>query len=342
MKILITSYAFAPSVGGIETVSRVMAETFTSRGHTVKILTQSTGECTQSFPYEVIRTPTASEIWKAVQWADIVWQNNTSLKYLWAATLQNKPTAVTLQCALYRHYPRKYWQERLKSLLLKRCRIFAISHYVTQGLNCEYTLLGNPFEAEFQAASKGINRDQDIVFLGRLVSDKGADLLLEALGQLAQEQIQPKTTIIGDGPELEPLKQQAKQLGLSTQIRFTGYLTGDALHKEIARHRIMVIPSRWKEPFGIVALEGIAAGCAVIASEGGGLPEAVGPCGLTFKNDDVAELKEKIQQLVQHPQLMQEMSAQAESHLSSFSIDAQADAYLDAFQTLVDQAKFKT
>lgn len=336
MKILITSYAFAPSVGGIETVTRGMAKVFTERGHTVKVLTQTGEESQEEFPYEVLRTPSLSEIWDAVKWADVVWQNNTSLKYLWAAILQNKPTAVTLQCALYRHYPTKYWQERIKGLLLKRCSVIAISRYVTEGLNTSYVLQGNPFESAFNDIPEDTKRDQDIVFLGRLVSDKGADLLLESLGRLAKDNIQLKTTIIGDGAELQPLKAQAEELGLSKNVRFTGFLTGDALYNEIARHRIMVIPSRWKEPFGIVALEGIASGCAVIASEGGGLPEAVGPCGITFKNDNATELTAAIHQLTSNPEKIRDMVAHADEHLARFSTEEQATAYLEKFQSLIE------
>lgn len=336
MKILITSYAFAPSVGGIETASRIMADAFIARGHEVRIVTQTTEECCEPLSYEVVRAPSCSKLWQVVKWADVVWQNNTSLNYLWAPLLQNKPTAVTLQCALYRHYPHKYWQERIKGQLLKRCEVIAISQYVTQGLNCKSTLQGNPFESEFNQTAAGIEQDQDLVFLGRLVSDKGADLLIEALRRLAEDGKNFKTTIIGDGDELQNLQEQATQAGLSSQIRFTGFLTGDQLHKEIARHRIMVVPSRWKEPFGIVALEGIAAGCAVIASEGGGLPEAVGPCGITFANDDAAGLANAIATLTENPELVTAMRAKAEKHLARFSIDTQAEAYLKIFKALLD------
>lgn len=336
MKILITSYVFAPSVGGIETASRIMAEAFVERGHNVRVVTQTTEECLEPLDYEVIRNPSLSELWKVTRWADVVWQNNTALKYLWVPLLQNKPTAVTLQCALYRHYPHKYWQERLKGLLLKRCKVIAISRYVTEGLNCDFRLQGNPFESGFNQASAGIMRDQDLVFLGRLVSDKGADLLIEALRRLASNGKRFKTTIIGDGEELENLKAKATKFGLGEQIRFTGFLTGESLHKEIARHRIMVIPSRWKEPFGIVALEGIAAGCAVIASEGGGLPEAIGPCGITFTNDDAAGLADAIAKLTENPQCVEEMREKADQHLARFSIDTQAEAYLTTFQGLLE------
>jgi glycosyltransferase involved in cell wall biosynthesis len=56
------------------------------------------------------------------------------------------------------------------------------------------------------------------------------------------------------------------------------------------RHRILVVPSIWEEPFGIVALEGIASGCLAIGSEGGGLADAIGACGMTFPNGDSTAL----------------------------------------------------
>lgn len=336
MKILITSYVFAPSVGGIETASAVMAEAFVQRGHEVRVVTQTKEKCPNPLPYQVLRAPSVKELWNAVAWANVVWQNNTALTYLWAPIVQAKPTVVTLQCAVFREYPHKYWQERIKALLLRRCHVIAISRYVTTGLSCCAQLQGNPFEPAFRTAAEGVERNLDLVFLGRLVSDKGADLLIEALGRLARAGLKVKTTIIGDGPELENLKAQAQALELGEQIRFTGYMTRAPLHKEIARHRVMVIPSRWNEPFGIVALEGIAAGCAVIASEGGGLPEAVGPCGVTFQNNNADELTEAIRDLIEHPEKIETMTVHAEKHLARFSIDAQAEAYLNTFRKLAD------
>ena len=60
-------------------------------------------------------------------------------------------------------------------------------------------------------------------------------------------------------------------LGLERQVEFTGVLQGETLVRTLNAHRIMVVPSRTPEPFGVVALEGIACGCVVVGSEGGGL-----------------------------------------------------------------------
>jgi glycosyltransferase involved in cell wall biosynthesis len=137
-----------------------------------------------------------------------------------------------------------------------------------------------------------VRRDRELVFLGRLVSDKGCDVLIDALSILLARDLTPSLTIIGSGPAQETLKEQVKHLGLSGQVSFVGPLSGEPLVRLLNQHQIMVVPSRWDEPFGIVALEGIACGCFVIGSAGGGLREAIGECGVTFPNRNASALAE--------------------------------------------------
>jgi len=92
--------------------------------------------------------------------------------------------------------------------------------------------------------------------------------------------------------------------------------------------RILVVPSLWNEPFGIVALEGIACGLAVVGSAGGGLPEAIGPCGLTFPNGDAAALAARLAELLRRPGRIGELLAAAPAHLARHNPTAAARAYL--------------
>jgi glycogen(starch) synthase len=85
--------------------------------------------------------------------------------------------------------------------------------------------------------------------------------------------------VIGEGPCRNDLEERVRKLGLADQVEFLGAIVGEPLVNILNRHKILVVPSSWNEPFGIVALEGIACGCMVIGSSGGGLPEAIGPCG---------------------------------------------------------------
>ena len=110
--------------------------------------------------------------------------------------------------------------------------------------------------------------------------------------------IHPSLTIVGEGPESGPLRDLVKQSNLEKQIVFLGNKDAIKLAELLRRHRILIVPSRWKEPFGIVALEGIACGCVVVGSGGGGLSEAIGPCGLLFQNDDLGKLADQLQKLL--------------------------------------------
>ena len=81
---------------------------------------------------------------------------------------------------------------------------------------------------------------KSIVFLGRLVSDKGVDMLLRAFSTLQYSEW--SLTIIGDGPEKNNLENLSSILNISSSINFTGYLKGNSLIEELNRHEIMVVP----------------------------------------------------------------------------------------------------
>ena len=93
------------------------------------------------------------------------------------------------------------------------------------------------------------------------------------------------------------------------------------------------MPSRWAEPFGIVALEGIACGCVVVGSEKGGLKEAIGPCGLTFENGNVRALADQLKRSLNDPNSQMQQAAE---HLAKFQADAAATAYLRVMRKMVE------
>ena len=86
-------------------------------------------------------------------------------------------------------------------------------------------------------------------------------------------------------------------------MTFTGVKRGSDLARFVARHRVMAVPSRWAEPFGIVALEGIACGCVVVGTSLGGLPEAIGPCGVTVPNADTSAMARALRLLLEDDSL---------------------------------------
>ncbi|HEX8330874.1 MAG TPA: glycosyltransferase [Hymenobacter sp.] len=103
--------------------------------------------------------------------------------------------------------------------------------------------------------------------------------------------------------------------------------------KELNRHRFQFIPSVWEEPFGIVALEGIACGLIPIASDGG-LPDAIGEAGVTFKRGQLAALVATTTRLVQSPELQAKCRRAAPQHLANFRSDAIKQEFLAALESV--------
>ena len=102
----------------------------------------------------------------------------------------------------------------------------------------------------------------------------------------------------------------------------------------VAMHKIMVVPSTWAEPFGIVALEGIASGCALIASANGGLKDAVGSCGLFFPNGDATALAAAIQKVLEEPGLREAYISKGPEHLKAFQPASVAASFLALFRSV--------
>jgi glycosyltransferase involved in cell wall biosynthesis len=321
MKILLGSHHFFPSTGGIEVVTNLLAREFLRRGHNVRVVTQTAGSAAVDYP--VVRRPSPLQLLREVKWCDVFLQNNISLRTAWPLLLVRRPLFVIQQTWITRGAARL-----LKHLVLRKARCFAISRAIARELPVPSTIVGNPYdETLFQ--QRHAQRDGQLAFVGRLVSDKGADLLIEAMRLLSERGLRPGLTIVGDGPEREALVERTKELNLERQSRFLGSQSSAEIAQILSQHQILVVPSRLPEPFGIVALEGIACGCVVIGSAEGGLPEAIGPCGLTFPNGDAGALADRIAELLKAPGKLAAFRSAAGSHLAQFTTVRIAGLYLE-------------
>lgn len=335
MRILFCSYVFPPSIGGIETVSRILAEEFCKLGSTVTVVTHTPGEEVDA-AYNVLRHPTLKKLRELAGNSDIIFQSNISLKTLLPLFISRKPIVIAHHGRIVRVSGRRGWQDYLKRSLLYRCTNIAVSKMVAADLPVRSIVIEDPFEPGEFADPGDAAREKDIVFLGRLVSDKGCDLALRALALLKKEGLHPSFTVIGDGPELPVLKRLTAELGLAEQVEFLGTIR-EGRGKIVARHKIMVVPSIWEEPFGVVALEGIAAGCAVVASRGGGLSEAVGPCGILFPNGDVDALASALKDVITDASLRDKLISEKDRHLEHFQPEIVAKRYLEVFELVLQR-----
>ncbi|CAN5411573.1 hypothetical protein BH20VER3_BH20VER3_10150 [soil metagenome] len=259
MKILISSHAFAPSIGGIETVSELLAAEFVRLGHSVTVITQTPSERADQTDYAVLRRPSIAELGNVIRWCDLFWQNNLSLRTLWPALVIRKPVVITHQGSYCRRPVGIDLVQRLKHGIVRRTRSVAISKAVASCFATDSTIIHNPYDArKFDLPNVSQTRTKDLVFLGRLVSEKGIDLLLEALASLEATGLHPSLTIVGAGPELARMREMTVLMGLTEQVSFVGPKQGPELADLLHQHRILAVPSRYDEPFGVVALEGIA------------------------------------------------------------------------------------
>lgn len=292
MKLLFYSSTFYPNIGGIETITEVLGREFVTNGLEVKVLTntiQIKGD--KKFEFDVIDNTSIPHIFQLVKWADVVLCQCISLKFIWIPLLLKKKTVVVHQTWYARSLTgKKGPQDYLKLILCRYVKNIAISKSIAQKLFFPSIVINNPINAQLFLDYQKEKKNKSIVFVGRLVSDKGCALLLDAMHKLIEKHHQIDLTIIGDGPERSLLVDTVFKKGLEQYVTFTGALKGIELAKEVANHRIMVVPSLWDEPYGIVAIEGLAAGCILVGSSGGGLGEIVEDIGFSFPNGDVEGL----------------------------------------------------
>jgi glycosyltransferase involved in cell wall biosynthesis len=329
VKILLSAYDFDPSIGGIETASRLLATEFVRLGHVVKLVTKTGTQSRQDFIFEVIRNPSPYRMLKLLRWADVYFQNHVSLFLGWPLLLVRKPWVVTQQVWLPGAGMSDAWKGSLKRLLLR----FATTVSISRAIGTH--VIGNPYDAETFREMSGVKRETELIFVGRLGIEKGAHLLLDALALLNSRGRRYRLTVVGGGGEAEALRRQSLRLELANQVTFTGPLTGNELAVTLNRHHILVVPSVWSEPFGIVALEGCACGCVVVGSTNGGLPEAIGPCGVTFPNGDVIALADRIEELLANPAVLEDFRSARSAHLSNHSAPVVAGNYIRLFQSAI-------
>ncbi len=333
MRITWYSTAFHPMIGGLEAVVEMLSHQFAAAGHEVTIITNALNPQPDDFPFRVLRRPSLPCQIRVIQNSDVFVHANVSLWGLipWILAGPSRPAWVATHHGWYCHHNRsRGWQDRLKIWMAKKWALnISVSHAVDRQLQLNGHVIPNPFNNQLFRRLPSVNRDKEFVFLGRLVSDKGADILLDALALLKQQGLTPSLTIIGSGPELETLARQTRTLGLLEQVTFDGKRVGEDLVHRLNEHRILVVPSRWSEPFGLVALEGIACGCAVLGSEAGGLPEAIGRCGMTFPNGDTAALASSLASALTHPSLSWADPSVSAAHLAVHHQSAVIQRYLN-------------
>jgi glycosyltransferase involved in cell wall biosynthesis len=182
---------------------------------------------------------------------------------------------------------------------------------------------------------------EPLVFnLGRLVYEKGTDLLVEAVPRVLDEVPTARFVIGGSGPMATRLENRVQELGLAGRVRLTGFLAYEQRDRLYMVADCAVFPSRY-EPFGIVALEAMAAGTPVVVSHVGGLGSVVtnGVTGVTVDSEDVEALAWGIIRSLQDPQEARQRAERAlHAVLERFSWPLIARMTVDIYHRVANTA----
>ncbi len=339
-KIIILSHKFMPFIGGIEIMSLFLAEVLVKNGYVVKVVTWTPEIDNKKHPFEIIRNPDLKAIFKYLKWADLVLENNPILRMSWPLLFIKKPLIVVLHTWINRTDNRVGWQDRLKKVWLKRAnKIVVVSKALKEKYNINALVVENPYRAQKFKILNNVERTKDFVFLGRLVSDKGVELAVRLIYELTKIGHVMNLTVIGDGPERENLKQLIETLNLNEMITLTGVMTGTDLVHTLNEHRFILVPSIWEEPFGLVALEGMACGCIPIVSNGGGLPDAVGEAGIVFERGELNSLVSCVKNFINESELELTLRNAAPKHLKKHHPDFIGEKYLNLISQTMNITK---
>ena len=137
------------------------------------------------------------------------------------------------------------------------------------------TFIDLPVPGPSPAYERLPSSDPVFFFCGRLDIEKGVDILLRAFARVRRDCPRSTLRIAGRGPEREGLIAIARDLGIHDSVAFLGRLSSARVEAELARAWVLVAPSVWAEPLGLVALEAIVRGVPVIATASGGFAETV-------------------------------------------------------------------
>lgn len=323
MRILIYSRHFAPSIGGMERLMQVLAEEFLRLGHAVEVVTETPE--TAVLPYPVHRAPSQWQLFRLIRRSDAVLAAPLSLRRLPAMVFARRRVVVAHPVPLPRGrpYAAANWAKRMAARLVVNV---VPSRYMARLLPCSI-VIPNPVERGFLSGCEPLREKAGVLFVGRLIEDKGCDLLIAAFASIVAQQPKQILTVVGDGPKRAALEGLAAELGIANNVSFLGNLVGMPLIETMRAHQLMVVPSRWAEPFGIVAIEGLAAGCRMVVADTGGLPEAVGDIGLLFEAGDTASLTRTLQFALSPDDLPPDRDA-VTRHLAQFDPERIARQYL--------------
>jgi glycosyltransferase involved in cell wall biosynthesis len=190
----------------------------------------------------------------------------------------------------------------------------------------------NMIDPEFSdesAPARADGRGDDetrILYVGRVDAMKSIGNLLEAVSRMDTDSGEYRVDIVGDnileyGQSLDGYRADAQQLGIAGQVTFHGWVDYTDLAPYYADADVFVHPAEWPEPFGRTIIEALEHGLPVVCSRVGAPPWITGSAGITYPRDDPAALANILDGLVETPERVAAMAANARLEVERFTPD---------------------
>ena len=194
------------------------------------------------------------------------------------------------------------------------------------------------------------HRDDDgplLVFVGRLVSEKGVFDLLDAVRLLRADFPGVSALIVGEGPSRQALEEYAVTIDVSDRVHFTGWISPDRVVAHMAAGDVVVGPSKmgedgWVEALGLTMVEAMASGSPLVASRIGGIPDVVidGETGILIEPGSPPSIAAAVRWLINHPTDAKRIGAAGKRRARDlFSREASAQAFSDLFVRVLKQRR---
>jgi glycosyltransferase involved in cell wall biosynthesis len=176
-----------------------------------------------------------------------------------------------------------------------------------------------------------------IGFLGRLVREKGAHILLDAAAQLRGDW---RVLIVGGGVEEPELRAQAARLGIAERVEVVPQVPSSAVPTWLHKLDALAVPSltmpNWKEQFGRVIIEAMAAGVPVVGSDSGEIPRVIADAGLVTPEGDAAALAATLQDLLDDEPARQALAQAGRARaLAHFTWERVAQQYYGVYREML-------
>jgi len=165
-----------------------------------------------------------------------------------------------------------------------------------------------------QCADFSKSDPKHVLYIGQIHRGKGLDLLLQSLPSLRTPYA---LRIAGRGNWEDHCKKLAVRLGVSSNVHFLGWQSPEAISSLLNQCTLVVMPSRWAEPFGLVGLEAMAHSRPVVAFAVGGIPEWLqdGQTGFLAQPEDAHDLAKQINRLLTDPDLSEKLGRQGRARV---------------------------